>query len=231
LKKFADDRSREWVATCKSFPNALQSMINVPESQLYLQPLVKYLEQFHPVSKELITHYEKNCRLVTVKKNKFILSPFDNNNAMFFLLKGVVRGFIKEDKKDISTWFGFENQFLEAVRNPAQQSNYSVEYIQAIEDCTLIEIPQKLTSSLYTACPEANIISRKLLSMHYYAATERSTLARIPTALSRYLKLEKTGMDISRIPQRYLASYLGIRFETLSRLRNRHLEKESLKTA
>lgn len=206
-------------------------MINVTESQRYLQPLIKYLEQFHPLSKEFIQHYEKDCSMITIKKNKFVLSPFDTNNSMFFLLKGIVRGFIKEEKKDISTWFGFENQFIEAVRNPEQQSNYSVEYIQAIEDCEMIRIPYKLTNFLYTVYPEASIIARKLLAIQYYASTERSTLARIPTALGRYLRLERSGMDTSRIPQRYLASYLGIRFETLSRLRNRSFENKVLKTA
>ena len=206
-------------------------MINVSEGQRYLQPLIEYLEQFCPLSKAFIQHYERDCSLITVKKNKFVLSPFDTNNSMFFLLKGIVRGFIKEEKKDISTWFGFENQFIEAVRNPEQQTNYSEEYIQAIEDCEMIRIPYKLTNFLYTTYPEANIIARKLLSIQYFAAAERSILARIPTALGRYLKLERSGMNISRVPQRYLASYLGIRFETLSRIRNRSLENNVLKTA
>ena len=206
-------------------------IINEANRQSYLQPLLNYLGQFHPLSQEFIRHYEKNCSHFSIKKSKFVLCPADSNNSIFFLLKGVVRGFIKEDNKDISTWFGFEQQFIEAARNPEEKSKYSVEYIQAIEDCELIRIPYSLTNFLYGTYPEAGVIARKLLAIHYYAATERSTLARIPTALGRYLRLERSGMNLSRIPQRYLASYLGMRLETLSRIKNRAAEHTILKMA
>jgi len=196
-----------------------------------MQPLFNYLKQFHTLSNEFTRHYEQHCSLVHIKKHKFVLSPLDTNNSIFFLLQGVVRGFIKEDKKDISIWFGFENQFIEAVRNPDLQSNYSTEYIQAIEDCVLIRIPYNLTNFLYANYPEANVLARKLLAVLYFQATERSTLARIPTALGRYLKLEESNMDTRRVPQRYLASYLGMRLETLSRIRNKPSEIKILKTA
>ena len=205
--------------------------INESERQSQMLPLLSYLEQLYPLSKEFIKHYEKDCSHFTIKKNKFILSPADTNNSTFFLLKGVVRGFIKDDKKDISTWFGFEHQFIEAAQNPKEKLNYATEYIQAIEDCELIRIPNKLTNFLYAAYPEAGIIARKLFAVQYYAASERSILARIPTALGRYLRLAQSGMNISRIPQRYLASYLGIRLETLSRIKNRSMEQDALKIA
>ncbi|WP_316848559.1 hypothetical protein [Pedobacter psychrodurus] len=140
---------------------------------------------------------------------------------MYFIIKGMVRGFVKEHKKDISTWFGFENQIIEAIRHPQQQSDHSLEYLQALENCQLVRIPYSLTDSLSAHCPEWNIIGRKILEIQYYQAAERSIIARIPNAAGRYLKLESTAFDIDRIPQRYLASYLGIRLETLSRIRNR----------
>ncbi|WP_316832696.1 Crp/Fnr family transcriptional regulator [Pedobacter aquatilis] len=206
-------------------------IIKASYSPTYLQPLFKYLEQFHPLSVAFVQYYQRECSLVSVKKNKFILSPFDTNDSVFFLLKGVVRGFIKEEHKDISTWFGFEHEFVEALKHPQQLSNYSLEYIQAIEDCELIRIPYKLIHLLNNVYPEANLISRKLLAIQYYAASERSTLARIPTALGRYSRFTKSEADISRIPQRYLASYLGMRLETLSRIKNRLSTKPMLKIA
>lgn len=196
------------------------------DNRLLMKPFFNYLEKLHPLSEEFITYYEQNCQVVTVRKHKHILSPIDSNNAMYFLIKGVVRGFIKDRKKDISTWFGFENQIIEAIRHPGQQSNHSVEYLQALEDCYLVRIPYSLTDTLSFNYPEWNVIARKILEMQYFMASERSIIARIPTALGRYLRLENTIFDIDRVPQRYLASYLGMRLETLSRIRNRATDQE-----
>ncbi|MFC3560157.1 Crp/Fnr family transcriptional regulator [Pedobacter jamesrossensis] len=186
-----------------------------------MQPLFNFLGQFHPLSEGFINYHLENCKFIDVKKNKFILSPIDNNNYMYFLLKGVVRGFVREGKKDISTWFSFENELIAAIRHPNQQSKHSKEYLQAVEDCKLICIPYHNVDLLSIRYPETSLISRKLLEMQYHAASERSILARIPSALERYIKLESSPLNINRIPLRFLASYLGIRLETLSRLRHK----------
>jgi len=196
------------------------------DGHLLMKPFFNHLEKFHPLSKGFISHYEENCQAVTVQKHKYILSPIDSNNAMYFLVNGVVRGFIKDRKKDISTWFGFENQIIEAIRHPNEQSNHSVEYLQALEHSYLVRIPYSITDSLSSLYPEWDIIARKILEAQHYQAAERAIIARIPSALGRYLKLESTAFDIDRIPQRYLASYLGMRLETLSRIRNREIKQD-----
>jgi CRP-like cAMP-binding protein len=200
-------------------------MLN-PNKGSLVQPLIQYMEQYHQVSNNLIAEYEKQCSLVTVKKNKHIVSPIDSNAALFFVKSGIVRGFIKDGGKDITTWFCFGNNIVGAIRHPDIQSNHSVEYLQALEDCELIRVPYTLIDYAYSNFEETNIISRKLLALHYYAASERSILARIPNALRRYRRLEESKkMDLNKIPLRYLASYLGMRLETLSRIRSKVLHK------
>lgn len=197
----------------------------IPDYSSFMLPIFRYLEQFYPIPKEFMTDHEKDCKLIHIKKNKYILSPMDNNGSIFFLVKGIVRGFIKDDNKDISTWFGFENEILGAFRHPNEENQHSIEYLQAVEDCELISIPYTLIDFLYDTYPEAGLIARKLLALHHHAASERAILARIPSALGRYNRLQNSKIDISRIPQRYLASYLGMRIETLSRIRSKSLHQ------
>ncbi|NII83087.1 CRP-like cAMP-binding protein [Pedobacter sp. SG908] len=192
-------------------------------STSFLRPLFDYIAQFYPLSEALKAEYEKSCKLIHVKKNKHILSPIDSNASLYFLVNGLVRGFVRDGKKDISTWFSFGNELIGAIRHPDQQLSNSIEYLQALEESQLICIPYTFIDVMYTNYPEANFIGRKLLALHYYAASERSILARIPKAMSRYRKLQESSLDITRIPQRYLASYLGMRLETLSRIRNKVL--------
>ncbi|WP_316844316.1 hypothetical protein [Pedobacter psychrodurus] len=79
-----------------------------------------------------------------------------------------------------------------------------------------------LIDKLYAICPETNVIGRKILALQYHAASERSILARIPSAEKRYEKfLELNSYDVSKVPLRCIASYLGMRLETLSRIRSK----------
>ncbi|MCX2575897.1 Crp/Fnr family transcriptional regulator [Pedobacter sandarakinus] len=206
-------------------------MIANPKIYTAIKPLISYLTLFNPLSNEFKTYLEEHCQQVNVRKNKYILSPIDNNNSIFFIVKGVARAFVKEDKKDISTRFSFENEFIEAIRNPNEVDIHSIEYLQAIEDCELIRIPYQNNDFIYSHFPESGIIARKLLTLFYHASSERSILSRIPSALGRYNRLLSSSIDISRIPQRYLASYLGIRLETLSRIRNKAIDNRILQMA
>ncbi|TCD23450.1 Crp/Fnr family transcriptional regulator [Pedobacter psychrodurus] len=201
-------------------------MLNSNNNSSFVRPLIQYMEQYHKLSSSLIAQYEKHCSLVIVRKNKYIVSPVDSNAALYFVKSGIVRGFIKDGAKDITTWFCFGNNIVGAIRHPDLQANHSVEYLQALEDCELIRIPYTLIDYAYSHFEEANIIGRKLLAVHYYAASERSILARIPNALRRYQNLaESRKVDLNKIPLRYLASYLGMRLETLSRIKKKVLHK------
>lgn len=194
----------------------------------FVKPLIQYMEQYHTFPDDLAAQYEKNCTVVMVKKNKHIVSPIDSNAALYFVKNGIVRGFVKEGSKDITTWFSFGNNIVGAIRHPDAPSNQSIEYLQALEDCELIRIPYTLIEYGYAHFKEANIIGRKLLALHYYAASERSILARIPNALRRYRKLaDSKKIDLNKIPLRYLASYLGMRIETMSRIRSKEFNKNT----
>ncbi|SDF66968.1 cAMP-binding domain of CRP or a regulatory subunit of cAMP-dependent protein kinases [Pedobacter terrae] len=189
----------------------------------FLRPLFDYLEQFHPLAEAFKVELEKSCKLIHIKKSKHILSPIDTNVYLYFLVNGLVRGFVRDGKNDISTWFSTGNEIIGAIRHPHQRPSHSFEYLHALEECQLICIPYTLIDSMYDHYPEANLIGRKLFALQHYAASERAILARIPKAMGRYRKLQESGLDINRIPQRYLASYLGMRLETLSRIRHKFL--------
>ena len=204
-------------------------MVLHPQNTSFVESLIQFLEQYHPISAAMAAEYEKYCSLITVRKNKHIVSPIDSNAALYFVKSGIVRGFIKDGAKDITTWFSFGNNIVGAIRHPDQKAYHSVEYLQALDDCELIRIPYTLIDAIYANYKEANIIGRKLLALHYFAASERSILARIPNALHRYQRLvESKKIDVNKIPLRYLASYLGMRLETLSRIRSKELHKDEV---
>ena len=153
------------------------------------------------------------------KKNKFIISPVDKNEHLFLIVKGVVRGFIKDEKTEITTWISKENEVVGTIRN-LWLSGESEEYLQALEDVELIAIPHMLSEYLYENYTEANIVGRKMMELCYRSAEERAYLCRISSAEKRYKRFLVSFPDlINRVSLKYIASFLAIRLETLSRIR------------
>ena len=184
-----------------------------------LSPLAYFLNQIHPLPAGAIGHINKESFSVSVAKGKYLISPFNKNENLYLILKGVVRGYIKEDGKEITTWINEENEVVGSIRNLGLKI-ITEEYLQALEDSDLIAIPKTLIDYLYEHFPELNIVGRILLEDNYRGAEERAYICRIPSAEKRYKRfLETQGSLLNRIPLKYIASYLGITLATLSRVR------------
>jgi CRP-like cAMP-binding protein len=75
---------------------------------------------------------------------------------------------------------------------------------------------------LFIKFPEFNIVARKILQKYYQDAEGRAFIARLTNAENKYrLFIAKYGHLANRIPLKYIASFLGITLETLSRVRKR----------
>ena len=182
-------------------------------------PLISIFKRFDPLNEEIERLINEQTFPVSFKKNKFLISPIDRNNYLFLIVKGVVRGYIKDGKTEITTWIAQENEVVGTIRNLWLDGD-SEEHLQAIEDVDLIAIPHTLSDFLYDNFPEANIVGRKMMELYYRAAEERAYLCRISSAEKRYKRflISFPGL-INRVSLKYIASFLAIRLETLSRIR------------
>jgi CRP-like cAMP-binding protein len=140
---------------------------------------------------------------------------------IYFIKKGAVRGFIRDGAKDITTWITAENEIVSSIssldmKEPAQEN------MQAIENCELLALTYSDFQDLYIKFPEFNILARKLLQKYYQDAERRAFIARVTKAEKKYrLFLIRYGHLANRIPLKYIASFLGITLETLSRVRKK----------
>lgn len=140
---------------------------------------------------------------------------------MYFLEKGCVRGYYNLDGKEVTYWFGFEHSFVTSFysfisRKPA------FENIQLIEDCTVLAISYDDLQKLYDKYPEIERLVRIINENYYVRLEERFVAAQFKTAKERYAGLLDFSPHIlQRMPLGYIASYLGISQETLSRIRGK----------
>lgn len=97
------------------------------------------------------------------------------------------------------------------------------EAIQALEDCHLIEFSQETLNHVYDKFPETNRIGRLIITENLRTAEERAYIARLPNAEERYKRfMARNGDLIHRISLKYVASFLNMKLETLSRIRARY---------
>jgi CRP-like cAMP-binding protein len=183
--------------------------------------VIAILNYFHPISEGIKSFFEKHSYACSFHKGKLLLKTGDVCEDIYFIKKGVVRGFIKEGGKDITTWITAENEVVSSI-STMDSRKPALENMQAIEDCDMLAITYKDMESLYAQFPEFNIVTRKLLQKYYQDAEGRAYIARLNNAENKYQQfIARYGHLANRVPLKYIASFLGITLETLSRVRKR----------
>ncbi len=178
-----------------------------------------------------LTEDEKNAILSldifhSYKKGTILLKEGQKSKESYFVLKGCIRTYYVIDGEEKTTAFYTE---MEALTPPCVISkNPSEYYISCLEDNILLVSNSDMEAEVNSKFPRfenlCRILSEELL------AKERIDFDAFKTSSpeQRYLNLLQKRPDlIQRVPQHQLASYLGIKPQSLSRLRARILEKKS----
>lgn len=186
-----------------------------------MQLLAEVMNYFHPVSAEAVAYLKKHVTTCSFKRGKLLLKAGEVCGHVYFIKKGVVRGFIREGLREITTWITAEGEMVTSI-SALDKQEPSIENMQALEDCELLAISFADLQGLYDRYPESNITVRKLLQQYYRDAEGRAFIARLTNAENKYkLFLNRYEHLANRIPLKYIASFLGITLETLSRVRKK----------
>jgi CRP-like cAMP-binding protein len=186
-----------------------------------LATITYFFNQIHPLTDALQKELALHTFPLSIIKGKMLVRPSIENKYFYFIVKGVVRSFIKQENKEITTWINIEHSVVSSIRNLGVNT-WSGEYLQALENCELIAIPADALQRVYETYPEANYYGRIIIEDCYRSSEERAYVSRIPSAAKRLKHFQETnGHLLNRVPLKYIASYLGITLETLSRLRGK----------
>lgn len=97
---------------------------------------------------------------------------------------------------------------------------YSNEYVQALEDAVVWYICYDELQYIYKTFPEFNTIAATLTTKSYLLSENRAKLIRMKNGTERYNYMLQQHPDlVLRVPAKYLATYLCVTEETLSRIR------------
>jgi CRP-like cAMP-binding protein len=141
---------------------------------------------------------------------------------LYFLQHGALRGFYNLEGKEVTHWFAFENDFVTSFHSFITQQP-AIENIQLLEGSILWAISKDNLNKLLDQHHELERLLRIVYEKYYIRLEERFVNAQFKSATDRYQQLLlQTPHIIERVPLGFIASYLGISQETLSRVRSKH---------
>lgn len=185
----------------------------------------KLLHTFE-IKEELFDELFSLLKFKEVKKHEYILK--ENNICSFIgiTICGSLRTFyINENGEEVNYLFHFDHRLEDIVftdydsflRNSSSKLN-----IQALENATVCLISYNDWERLCNSSTYWQLFSKKMTEQVYFFAKKRIEDLLYYSPENRYLKLLKENpLLFQKIPQRHLASYLGITPQSLSRIRKR----------
>ncbi|EAH0458218.1 Crp/Fnr family transcriptional regulator [Listeria monocytogenes] len=150
-----------------------------------------------------------------------LLSEGDIANYIYFIDKGALRLWNNDDGRDITVQFFFENQIVASFESWYQKMP-SIFSIESIEDTTVMALSSDAYCKLIEQFSEINTYLTQLISERFVIYTNYflSRIKDTPEKRYQYLVNHEPEL-VARVPQHYIASYLGITPVSLSRIRNR----------
>jgi CRP-like cAMP-binding protein len=176
-----------------------------------------------PVSENGLEELMKNVIVKEIPSGTLLLSEGDIATKLFLVINGCLRAyFIKESGVEVTSQFFIEGQMVASFES-AMTGTPSRLYIDAIENSTIgfIMINNLNKIMINESGAGRDHFNRFLISrLIYYMNKHASFILDNPE--KRYIKLMQENPElVSRLPQQYIASYLGITPVSLSRIRAR----------
>lgn len=182
----------------------------------YISKIDKYINQ---LSEQAQSDLFSLTKQKVYEKGVFLLKEGQVCKKSFALESGIVRKFYVNEGKEITTEFYFKDDIALSFKSYISQMP-STEYLQVLERTVVMVTDYDDVQKLQKTYPE--LIELELMFMQQYVIWLDERLFHFHTldAKQKYeLLVNKTPHIIQNIPLNYIASYLGVSPETISRIR------------
>jgi CRP-like cAMP-binding protein len=191
-----------------------------------MHPLIKYFSSFAVFTAEEEKTILDSMIVKRFKKGDIVIKENDADDITFFVVKGLVRQYKILDGNDLTLDFFTENEWIISLKsfNENKTANY---FLICLEDTELITGNEESAQALFKVFPRFETISRMVMEKTFSEKQKLLHAFQTDSPEQRYQNLVKNKPDIlQRISQYYIASYLGITPESLSRIRKRMTTKK-----
>jgi CRP-like cAMP-binding protein len=160
-----------------------------------------------------------------IKKGDFFLKEGEVNKRLGFIQKGLVCIYINKNGENVVIDFAKEGEFV-TVYESFLRKGISAQTIQAIEDTTFLNIDNEGLQRLYNNLKNGNRLGRAIIERRYIELARQLHSLYLHNSEQRYLNFVESYPDlVNRIPQYYISSFVGVKPQSLSRIRKRLSKK------
>ena len=191
------------------------------------QPFFDFIARHVQLSPKEKAFVQELLPLKQYPKGSFLLQEQDVSTRFFFIVKGCVRLFYTVEGIEKSAFFYTENEFVSSYESFTRQTPAKHSF-QTTEATEVLVISFDHAYQLLEFSPKFDFLARVIMEeeLVVYQNMVASFITLSPE--QRYLQfLEKKGDLLQRLPQHYIASYLGISAESLSRIKKRIFNKNN----
>lgn len=170
--------------------------------------------------------FESLLKRKILGKKEYLLRSGEISRATAYVNRGCLRRYIiDEHAKEIIVNFAVEDWWTGDLESFYRQQP-SVYFVQALEESELLMLYHEDYLRVCKRIPHYKTFHEEKVQRNHYATLKRLFLLKSGTAEEKYLSLmHELPQLFQRIPLHYIASYLGIEPESLSRLRKRLTDK------
>jgi CRP-like cAMP-binding protein len=185
-----------------------------------MEPLLAALNKISVLSPPLQALFVGAWQSWQVPKEHFLLREQGVCDYIFFIRKGAARIYYHKKDKEITEWIAMDEEFCFSIVSFFERKPSRL-IIQAIEPCEVMGIHYNDLNRLAAEHHEIETLYRKMLAYSLILSQYRMDSIQFETAQQRYVALLNNHPQIiQRVPLTYIASFLGITLETLSRIRS-----------
>ena len=172
-----------------------------------------FIKKYVEINDTELEALNQKCERVDFAKGEIIMKAGQSQNALFFIVKGLIKNYIDTEEGDTKIYnFRMENMQVTgyALYNYNDELRAIVN-VQCLEDCVMIKVPLEAIKYVTENTKFGERLGRLLAESHVLEmvnyVVQRDTLS----ILERYDNMEKGFPNIhQRVPQHMIASYLGI---------------------
>lgn len=178
------------------------------------------LNSIHKLSPEALPVFLSAWQQWTYQRDQAVLREQQVADYIWFIEKGAIRIFYRKEEKDITEWLALDQQFFMSITSFFQRTPSRL-VIHALEPSKIWGIHYNTFIQLADQHHEIEKMLRKMVTSSLILSQIRMESIQFETAHQRYQRLlQQSPNIINRVPVHYIASFLGVTKETLSRIRS-----------
>lgn len=172
------------------------------------------------LSEEEYRIFEDVAKKKEVDKNQLLFQAGKLSRKCFFIEKGILRGYRIIEGKEYTHHFYFQDWFAVDYESFLLDQAGSL-YIESLTNAVYYEFDKNDLLSLYRSYHQFEKLGRIIAEKAYLITVEKLSNIQTLSLKEKYeALLAKTPKLFQKVPQKYIASYLGVSEQSLSRVKN-----------